>query len=705
MSFDNEDLSSFEKEPSSESEETHAEGVPAPPQKPINSVMSGGLTMDRIIEKFIPIIGAIFLTIGVGYLIYTTAWINLPIEARLGLGFFLSIAIIGGSFSMSEKLRYFTDIGIGSGVLLLYGTLIYGSRTTEMATAAIPEVATLVTAFLFIIAVAYFASKRNSKVIIMLGMIGAYITPFVIGQNDVWVQNISYNAYLMYFAAINIAVFFLGKEISVRNIIPLNIIGLFIGTSTLYHLSYSDGISKIVVDNFFTGELYTAILYLVLVNFSIWSILVSARQFEERDDGYLALGYIAPILWFVYNLAKLDTLSNITEGVLFAIIAASCFAGWHALLGSKTRFQHVALYASGLLSAILAFFAFVPELDIYSSIFIAYCSLIFGVIYMLKPEKTERLVSYGVISFMGSFLSLIHILDAEVLRFQSLYVVIALFPAMCGYMITRAGKREEFIPLSMFYSFSAFLIALMFVLQDLIEYLNLSFLLFYIAPMIVLAYMLFSGKYSKDQASHDLRSTLLRITLVWFAFGYVSIFLALIYSIYPAPADTFIFTHSGKPTDWILIKGVFASIILFMGLMVSRRLQTEQVEKRPSFILVIFSFASLLLVGNYTIYAIINDLGVSITTSGPRAIATTLWWLAVAIYMLTIGIRLGVKYHSEKLLGLILLALTVGKIVLYDLSTMSMQNKVIILMIVGGALLIFSYGVHTKGWLKEGTDR
>jgi hypothetical protein len=47
------------------------------------------------------------------------------------------------------------------------------------------------------------------------------------------------------------------------------------------------------------------------------------------------------------------------------------------------------------------------------------------------------------------------------------------------------------------------------------------------------------------------------------------------------------------------------------------------------------------------------------------------------------------------------LALTVGKILLYDLATMDMQNKVIVLMVVGGALMLFSYGVQTKGWLKS----
>ena len=265
---------------------------------------------------------------------------------------------------------------------------MYGSRATDLAEkATIPEIATLITAFIFTVAIAYFASARKSQIILVLGMVGSYITPFVIGQNDVWVQNISFNAYLTYFAAINIVVFLLGREIEVRKMIPLNIIGLFIGTSTLYHLSYAEGISKVSTNNFFTSELFSAILFLTLVVFSLWSILLSAKQFEQKDEGYLALGYLAPVLWFIWNLASLTQIMDSTRGALYAILAASCFYGWSVLRGMHTRFQHTALYASGILSTILAFFAFIPELSFYSSLAIAYSSLVFGALFVMDSSK------------------------------------------------------------------------------------------------------------------------------------------------------------------------------------------------------------------------------------------------------------------------------------------------------------------------------
>lgn len=45
-----------------------------------------------------------------------------------------------------------------------------------------------------------------------------------------------------------------------------------------------------------------------------------------------------------------------------------------------------------------------------------------------------------------------------------------------------------------------------------------------------------------------------------------------------------------------------------------------------------------------------NDLSVSMSQGGPRAIVTTIWWVVVALYMLVAGIRKGAEYRSEKLL-------------------------------------------------------
>jgi hypothetical protein len=59
----------------------------------------------------------------------------------------------------------------------------------------------------------------------------------------------------------------------------------------------------------------------------------------------------------------------------------------------------------------LAFFNIIPELNTYSSLAIAYSSLVFGWLYTQDYSKNERLFSYGLLSIIGAFLSITNIYD------------------------------------------------------------------------------------------------------------------------------------------------------------------------------------------------------------------------------------------------------------------------------------------------------
>ncbi len=130
-------------------------------------------------------------------------------------------------------------------------------------------------------------------------------------------------------------------------------------------------------------------------------------------------------------------------------------------------------------------------------------------------------------------------------------------------------------------------------------------------------------------------------------------------------------------------------------------MQLKNQESRPSFLLVILGYAILLLFLNYIANALINDFGIDGSSGGPRAVVTTIIWLSIAIWMLMTGIRKKELYKAEKFLGLLLLAITITKVLFYDLETMSTDKKIIVMMIVGGGLMMFSYYVQHKGWLKS----
>lgn len=44
-----------------------------------------GITIDQIIAKFVPILGALLFITGLGYLIYTSVWVSMGETVRLGV--------------------------------------------------------------------------------------------------------------------------------------------------------------------------------------------------------------------------------------------------------------------------------------------------------------------------------------------------------------------------------------------------------------------------------------------------------------------------------------------------------------------------------------------------------------------------------------------------------------------------------------------
>ncbi len=665
---------------------------------------SKAITIDMVIAKFLPIIGALLFITGLGYLIYTSVWESLGTMMRLGLGFFVSILIIGTAFSFSEKLKYFADVVMGWGILLLYGTLLYGSRTTDLATVAvIPEVATLVTAFIFTLGVAYFASLRRSKVILILGILGAYLTPFILGQNDSWAHELSFNAYLVYFAAVNIVIFLMGREIAIYDLIPLNLLGLFFGTYSLQVLSYTD--TPRLENWFFSSEVFTVILLAILVVMSIASIALSARYFtEKKEEIMLSLGYLLPLTWFLIHIETLTSLSMVVQVIIFFIIAIAYFWAWYILRPlASSRYQHIAVYAGWLISLVFAILSLFPEFSVYSSIFIAYIGLIFAVIYVLDGNKWERILASILFSLFGGVLALTHIYGGNSdVEYPTVFAIFALIPAMLLAILVRLqGKTPkdatDFVNI---YSTTALVIAIFILVIKFVQTLDFSFAFLVLPGFFIVLWTYFQGPAIQN------RGSMMRIGTTLVTIGFFYSFFYFVANLAPHVADgTFFFTGWAIFENWEFIKGVFAVVTYFLALSISRDIQKSEQKDRPSFLLVIIGYASLLLLINFAIITICNDLDIPMTSGGPRAIGTTIWWIVLSVSMLLAGIHFGREYRSEKLLGLMLLLLTIGKIAFYDLSTMDMNKKIMVLMLVWGIIMMFSYFLQVKGYLKDETAK
>lgn len=102
---------------------------------------------------------------------------------------------------------------------------------------------------------------------------------------------------------------------------------------------------------------------------------------------------------------------------------------------------------------------------------------------------------------------------------------------------------------------------------------------------------------------------------------------------------------------------------------------------------------SVLLIVNHELITSFNYIDISAIDQkvfGFRALTTTLWWVSLASYLIYRGTKV-LNYKPEKILGLVLLGITILKIVFYDLTHVNTNLKVFILIIVGGIMLGISY--------------
>ncbi len=276
--------------------------------------------------------------------------------------------------------------------------------------------------------------------------------------------------------------------------------------------------------------------------------------------------------------------------------------------------------------------------------------------------------------------------------------LVAIAPAILGYfiqIIAKGSKKTQTvrdIMTAQSVLFGVIFAAILVI--NLIETVSFT-LVFMTLPAFVLSI------YALLARDNPQRGTIMRGAMILLFVGFIGDFLFYVERLVPHAAD------ADKLTGYAsaIWTGRFAETLLalaamFISLRVSREIQATTKEYRPSFLLVIFAYSTLVLAVNYFIVLAFNQVGVSTAeVGGPRAVATTLWWITVACTMLVIGVQKGYLYRSEKLLGLLFLAITIAKVLFYDLATMGTDKKIMVLMVVGGLLLAVSYFFHTKNLL------
>ena len=654
--------------------------------------------IDDIIKNWFPVIGILFIVTGMSYLFYEGVWQKLNETGRLTLGFLTGILLISGSYPLEKKSKIIADAVLGGGLLMLYLSLIFGSRfQTDSLKALIPELWSLLIASLFTFAVAFFSYQKQSQYILLVGILGGYMTPFFIGETGSFKQFIDdkgvfhYDlpllAFLIYFSAINFAILLVSNRFFLRGIGLLNSIGLFIGTLSLAYFMGGQ----------FPDNAYNiAGFMLLVVALHIGSMCINAKKFSQETDPYVLIGYLLPLAWFVLNANSF--LSKYIEGSTLAGLLLVCsaiyFGGWHFLRKILNQEKHLALYLGGLIGIVSAITKLRPELYPFDGGAVSTIALIFGALFCFNP-LIEREISYYIFALFGTLLAFWHVdhitlPDLGIFRISTLVLIFSQIPFLLGFVLpVRKNEPESLLLYRYFSGFLAVMFILLLVFRDLIRVpvMPRSFIFFTIPAAI--AYF-FARKADNLNSKINLGKT----TLILSGLGFFTTFVTIIDRFYPYPLGIGFLS-----TPESLVGLSTAVIVGLLSVLVARikhadpDLFEESFDSLWQFMLTLVLYICLWATVSNELLAFFNTIDLHV--DGVRSFAITIWWACLAAFMIFVGIK-DSSLVNQKNIGFGLLSLTVIKILFIDLGYLNTSFKVFVFMLVGMLMLYISYTANKK---------
>jgi hypothetical protein len=658
-------------------------------------------TIDYIIKKWFPVIGVLFVVGGLSYLFYDGLWKNINEIGRLAIGFIFGILFITGGYTFENKLRGFGDVIIGGGVLIMYITLIFGSRFQSAEIAIIPEVFALVIALAFSIAIAFYAYSRKSKYILIMGALGGYLTPFFVGragefrnylESEVTFQyELGLPVFLIYFLAIGLAVFIVSNKMFLKGVGLLNSVGLFLGTFSL--VTFMGG-------EFSENTILLAAFSMVVILLHIAAMVINAKKFKSETDPFLIGGYALPFIWFVIMVRSFldDNLSNTVNAGLFATVAATYFAGWHYLRNITNSDKHFTLYIGGLASIVMGMTYIIPSLGEYQGLFLSVVSLIFIALYIIK-ESVSREVSMLMFAAGGVLFNL-NIAD-EIsfggmgeLSGISVFIILTLIPFI---LMTPAfglmKKESEFWTIRKISGYFASMVVVLILVVDIFDWEKIPMeFLFLTVPALVLVVMgLIEKKAISRQKFFDISVGIVSLGFVW------TLAIMLSKLSIASEQNNFLATRES-------LIGVTTLMVMFLAVYGYKKLVEDGVMKRVPFIVTFILYLVLWAVVTHEIIGILNSLGLDFSNQaieGIRAFTVTIWWAGLALWMM-FSAELSSGLRDQKNIGFSLLAMTILKLIFYDLANVNTNLKVFLFIIIGAAITAVSYYANKKGTDNDG---
>jgi len=134
--------------------------------------------------------------------------------------------------------------------------------------------------------------------------------------------------------------------------------------------------------------IFSAVATCLIVGFHVFATAASSKIFETQHNPYLIASYIIPLFWFIYivnYLFGLDAQDILVHSSLYLVLSAIYFSAWYYMRNVSRSDDHFPLYFGGVFALLMTITTLRPELEAYNGVIIAIVSIIFGILYIMKP--------------------------------------------------------------------------------------------------------------------------------------------------------------------------------------------------------------------------------------------------------------------------------------------------------------------------------
>jgi uncharacterized membrane protein len=649
--------------------------APLSPVLPERAPHKEGGTEFEVGSKVLTGIGILALFLGVAFFLryaFENNLISPSMRVVFGAIFGVVVGVVGHFLRKKYPAYGYTLIGGGLGILYLVAYSAYAFYDLIGATSAFIALA-------LITAVGVLGSVRyNSKPLVVYSLLGAYLIPFILPLS------VSVHTLFGYLIVINAAVLLIARF----KVWPELAIGAIFGTCLIY-IKWVVGPYE---DSLFIQTLaYTTILFLIYFFTSFLNFVLRNRDYKGMDAFLL---YAVPIVYFFLNLAIVQGRNDIalfalSIGIFYiaiGIVIRTLLAG----MGELVRFSSSMIFVG--LPFIVGATALHFEGSAMTIAWAAEAAIMIAVGHILGTQNSRIggmiLAVLTGIKLLVSDLGLpeggVMIFNARSATITAAFLMFAVMWWLYARSRSKGLDAEEANAGVRIGAIGAFVLLFVFITLEMKDFVTSPSLYIPIVWMIFSAFVVSVSFLTKEKSIRFL-SYCLFILSFFFAVG--------------AQWNLDLVKHASFFNIRVLTAFMAAAVALYLVKLLTiyrKDLSGGEEEIKNVFLaganlLVLWAF-TLEILGYYNLKAALSGGIAGDVIENTKRVVLSGFWLFYALVAVTIGI---VKRSSfARYFSIVLFAITIFKIFLYDTANLSDVYRFISFILLGVILLITGFAYY-----------